>query len=75
MDLVNKNLSVLLEEKDLDKNSLIQAIDEVFDNKKLTKMKENLSKIKDVSSSTLIMDEIYKELKGKNDKESKKEKN
>ena len=38
-------------------------------------MKENLSKIKDVSSSTLIMDEIYKELKGKNDKESKKEKN
>ncbi len=75
MDLVNKNLSVLLEEKDLNKNSLIQAIDEVFDNKKLTKMKENLSKIKDVSSSTLIMDEIYKELKGKNDKESKKEKN
>lgn len=75
LDLVNKNISVMLEEKDLDKNSLIKAIDDIFEDKKFNEIKNNLSKIKDISSSSLIMDEVYKELKGKNDKKAKKEKN
>ena len=71
LDLVNKKISILLEEKDLDKNSLINTIDEIFSEKRLKEIKENLSKIKDISSSSKIMDEVYKELKGKNDKKEK----
>lgn len=73
MDLVNKGISILIEEKDLDKKSLIEAIDNVFDKKTHEEMKKKLSDIKDISSSTIMMEEIYKELKGKNEKKSKEE--
>lgn len=72
LDLVNKNISFLIEEKDLDKNSLIEAIDYMFDEKTFKKVKNNLKQIKDINSSTMIMDEIYKVLKDKNGKKGKK---
>ena len=75
LDLVNKKISYLIEEKDLNKDSLIEAIDYMFDPKTEEEVKENLSQIKDISSSTMIMDEVKKILKGKNDKkESSKKK-
>ena len=74
LDLVNKKISYLIEEKDLNKESLIEAIDYMFDEKTIKEVKANLSEIKDVSSSTMIMDEVKKILKGKNERR-KKEKN
>ncbi len=68
LDLVNKNISIMLEEKDLNKESLIEAIDEIFKEDTFKEIKKNLKEIKDISSSTIIMEEIYKELKGKNGK-------
>lgn len=68
LDLVNKNISIMLEEKDLNKESLIEAIDEIFKEDTFKEIKKNLKEIKDISSSTIIMEEIYKELKGKNEK-------
>ena len=75
LDLTKKGISIMLEEKDLNKDSLISTIDKIFEENKFKKIKENLSKIKDISSSTIIMEEIYKELKGKNDKKEEKEEN
>ncbi len=73
LDLVNKKISYLIEEKDLNKESLIEAIDYMFDPKTEKEVKENLSQIKDISSSTIILDEVKKFLKGKNEEKSKKE--
>ena len=73
LDLVNKNISIMLEEKDLNKDSLIDTIDKIFEEKNHAKIKNNLSKIKDISSSTIIMEEIYKELKNKNGKKEEEE--
>ncbi|MGM9877480.1 MAG: undecaprenyldiphospho-muramoylpentapeptide beta-N-acetylglucosaminyltransferase [Bacilli bacterium] len=72
LDLVNKNISLLIEEKDLDKKTLIDAIDEMFDEKTFKEVKQNLKEIKDINSSTIIMDEIYKILKENNEKKGKK---
>ncbi len=68
LDLVNKNISIMLEEKDLNKESLIEAIDEIFKEDTFKEIKKNLKEIKDLSSSTIIMEEIIKEIKGKNGK-------
>ena len=68
LDLVNKKISYLIEEKDLNKNTLIDAIDYMFEEKTQKEVKENLSEIKDISSSTIIMDEIKKIIKGNNGK-------
>ena len=72
LDLVKKNASLLIEEKDLDKDTLIDAIDEMFEEKTYKEAKANLRKIEDIDSSTMIMDEIYKSLKEKNGKKDKK---
>ncbi len=72
LDLVQKNISLLIEEKDLDKNALIEAIDEMFDEKTFKEVKKNLSEIKDMSSSTIILEEVKKIIKGKNEKKGKK---
>lgn len=69
LDLVNKNISIMLEEKDLNKESLIDAINEIFEENTFKEIKKNLKEIKDMSSSTIIMQEIYKILKDKNGKE------
>ncbi len=72
LDLVDKNMSLLIEEKDLDKNTLVEAIDEMFDEETFKKVKENLKQVKDISSSTMIVEEITKRVKGKNEKKGKK---
>ena len=71
LDLVNKKISIMIEEKDLNKESLVEAIDEMFDENTFKEVKENLKEIKDISSSTIIMDEVKKILKGKDDKKEK----
>lgn len=59
MYLVNKNAGVLLEEKDLTCESLINKINTLInDNKKLSEIKENLEKIEVKNSATLIYNEI-----------------
>ena len=68
LDLVNKKISLMIEEKDLNKESLIEAIDEMFSDEVMNEVKENLREIKDINSSTIIMDEIKKILKGKDEK-------
>ena len=44
----------------------------MFNKDTIKEVKENLSKIKDISSSTIIMEEIYKILKVENGKKRKK---
>ncbi|NLC47760.1 MAG: undecaprenyldiphospho-muramoylpentapeptide beta-N-acetylglucosaminyltransferase [Tenericutes bacterium] len=68
LDLVNKKVSILIEEKDLDEKTLINAINEMFDESTMEETKKNLSEIKDISSSTIIVDEIKKILKENNEK-------
>ena len=72
LDLVNKKISILIEEKDLDKNTLIKAIDEIFDESTLKEIKDNLKEIKDMSSSTIIVNNIKEILKEKNAEKGKK---
>ena len=45
----------------------------MFDPKTEKEVKENLKDVKDISSSTIILDEIKKIIKGKNEEESKEE--
>ena len=71
LDLVNKKISIMIEEKDLNKNTLIEAIDEMFSEETFKEVKENLKEIKDISSSTIILDEVKKILKGKDEKKTK----
>ena len=73
LDLVDKKISYLIEEKDLNKDTLIEAIDYMFDPKTEKEVKENLKNIKDISSSTIILDEVKKILKVKNEEKSKEE--
>ena len=61
LDLKNKNVSVLLEEKNLDAEKLYSKIKTLlaFDNKEYLEMKENLVKLDTQDASSLI----YKEVK------------
>ena len=60
IDFVKNDASVIIEEKDLKDNKLVNTIDELItDNNKLNKMKENLSKLKVIDSA----DVIYKNIK------------
>ncbi len=72
LDLVNKGISVLIEEKDLNEKSLSEAIDNIFETSTFNEIKENLKNIKDMASSTIIMEEIISNLKGNNEKEEEK---
>jgi len=61
MDLVNKDAAILIEEKDLKGDILVNKIDELInDNKKLDKIKNNLKQFKCDDSATKIY-EIIKE--------------
>ena len=71
LDLVNEKVSILIEEKDLNEKTLSDAIDNIFDKETESEIKENLSKIKDIASSSIIMEEMMKILKGNNEKEEK----
>ena len=58
LDLVNKKISILIEEKDLNETALTNAIDEIFEENTLKEIKSNLKQIKDISSSTLIVKNV-----------------
>jgi UDP-N-acetylglucosamine--N-acetylmuramyl-(pentapeptide) pyrophosphoryl-undecaprenol N-acetylglucosamine transferase len=72
LDLVDKKVSILIEEKDLNKDSLIEAIDTMFDEKTFKEAKANLNKIETMDSSTIIVKEVEKIIKGKNDEKKEK---
>ena len=72
LDLVNQKISILLEEKDLNKNSLVDAIDEIFSENTSKEIKKNLNEITVLDSSTIILDEVKKIIKGKNEKKKVK---
>ena len=60
-DLVNEDAGIIIEEKDLKDNVLVDTIDKVFSDKKLyNNIKKNLSKLKIDDSATLIYNEIKK---------------
>lgn len=60
-DLVDKGAAIMLEEKDLDENSLIKNIDDLIDDDNLRfEMRENLEKNAKKNSTTLIYNEILK---------------
>ncbi len=62
MDLVKKNAALILEEKDLNKNTFIRSIDEIMENEeKYNKIKKNLSNLGIKDSSTRIYN-ILKEM-------------
>lgn len=71
LDLVNKNVSIMIEEKDLNKDSLIDAIDKMFEENKFNEVKSNLDEIKNINSSTIILDEVKRITKEKNEKRKK----
>lgn len=73
LDLVNKKASILLEEKDLNKENLINAIDTILEEKTFEEAKHNLKSIKNIDSSTIIMNEVKKIIKGKDEKKKEKE--
>ena len=61
LDLVDNNAALMLEEKDLNKDTLINNIDALINDKtKIKEMKKNLDKMAIKDSSDII----YKELKG-----------
>lgn len=62
MDLVNKEASLILEEENLSKNALIRMVDDILeDEKKYNQMKENISKLGILDSSSRIYN-ILKEM-------------
>jgi len=59
MDLVNKDASILLEEKDID--NLVKVVDEViYDNNRLNNIKNKLNSFKIYNSATTIYENIKK---------------
>ncbi len=67
MDLVNAKASYMIEEKNLNKNIIVEKIDEIiFDTKKLEELKTNLNSLK-IENSALKIYNIIKELSEKND--------
>ena len=44
----------------------------MFEEKTFKEVKKNLSEIRDMSSSTIILEEVKKMIKGKNEKKGKK---
>ena len=66
MDLVNENAAVLIEEKNLNKDTLISAIDDIMTSSvKQKEMKQNLTKLGVSDSATIIYDNIQKLIEGK----------
>ncbi len=61
LDLVNNKACILIEEKDLTSDLLIESIDSIItDSKKISFMKENLKKLDTGSSATIIYENIKK---------------
>lgn len=72
LDLVDKKMSIMLEEKDLNTESLTNAINEILSEETFKEVKNNLKEIKDISSSTIILDNIIEIVGKKNEKKGKK---
>jgi UDP-N-acetylglucosamine--N-acetylmuramyl-(pentapeptide) pyrophosphoryl-undecaprenol N-acetylglucosamine transferase len=64
LDMVNKGVSIMVEQKDLTKETIRNAIDEVLNDKKnnLTIIKK-LKSLEKMNSSTIIYEEIKKDIK------------
>ena len=61
MSLVDKKAALILEEKDLNENSLIDLIDKTIDDdKKIQEIKNNLSNLSIIGSGDIIYNEIKK---------------
>ena len=61
LDLINNNAAIMIEEKDLDKDILVNKIDELInDDKKLESIKNNLKKMYIKDSATKIYNELKK---------------
>ena len=68
MDLVNKNAAIIINEKDLKTDIIVRTVDSlIYDNKKISEMKYNLSKMQVNNSATIIYDNIKKLVGRKND--------
>lgn len=64
LDLVNEKAAILIEEKDLNKKTIVDSIDELInDEEKLKEMKNNLNSLK-IEDSALKIYNILKELVG-----------
>ena len=73
MELVNKNAAMILEEKDFNKDNLLNKIDYIFENNKLYKeMHENSLKLGKTTSSDeilkIILNLVGSDSNGKNNK-------
>ena len=61
LDLINNDAAIMIEEKDLDKDILVNKIDELInDDKKLESIKNNLKKMYIKDSATKIYNELKK---------------
>lgn len=64
LSIVNNKAGIMLQEKDLNKDTLNECIDSILkDDKKIKEMKENLDKLCVKDSSTIIYNEIKKIIK------------
>lgn len=63
MDLVNKNAALIIEEKNLKDDILVEKIDELINNdKKINEIKKNLDSFRTTNSATIIYENIKKML-------------
>ncbi len=61
MDLVNKNAAMILEEKDLNGDTLLRMVEKILDDKRFVKeLKDNLKEFEVKNSASRIYDEIVK---------------
>lgn len=64
LDLINKDAAIMIEEKDLKENTLINKIDEIIDDDiKLKHMKDNLKTLKVEDSALLIYNKLKEIIK------------
>lgn len=76
MDLVDKNASLMIEEKDLDGKKLVSMVDDLLNNKeKYDQLKSNLSHLSTNDSSTHIYNLIYNLIDGRNNNEKHNKRN
>ena len=61
-----------LEQQDAIAATSLDYIDEMFDEETFKEVRNNLREIKDISSSTIILDKVKEILGNKNEKKSKK---
>jgi UDP-N-acetylglucosamine--N-acetylmuramyl-(pentapeptide) pyrophosphoryl-undecaprenol N-acetylglucosamine transferase len=72
MDLQEKGAAMLLEETDLNGDTLVRMVDELFNNaEKYNKIKKNLSRLVIRDSATRIYDAAYTLVNGRKDDEKR----